>query len=212
MRKYEKIDTIFARDINGTKKLMPNVFRDETVAFLANIPWQWTEKVDGTNVRIIWDGHSVSFAGRTDNSVLPEALNFRLWSLFGGSTNEEMFEQLFGDKEVILFGEGYGHKIQKCGSQYSNDVKFILFDVLIGDNYQSRSFVETIARSLNIDVVPILGTGTLDQAIEFVKSKPDSIVAQNPLTIEGVVCRPVVELRDRCGNRIIVKIKVCDFE
>jgi len=27
-----------------------------------------------------------------------------------------------------------------------------------------------------------------------------------------LVGRPVVEMRDRCGNRLIVKIKVCDFQ
>lgn len=52
MRKYEKIETLFARDINGSKKLLPNVFRDETVKYLANNEWEWTEKVDGTNIRI----------------------------------------------------------------------------------------------------------------------------------------------------------------
>lgn len=29
---------------------------------------------------------------------------------------------------------------------------------------------------------------------------------------EGVVGRPAIEMQDRCGNRVIVKIKVRDFE
>ena len=57
MRKYEKIDTLFARDMEGTKKLMPGVFRDPTIEYLAHLDWDWTEKVDGTNIRIYWDGH-----------------------------------------------------------------------------------------------------------------------------------------------------------
>ena len=30
--------------------------------------------------------------------------------MFGGNANEELFEQTFGEKEMILFGEGYGKK------------------------------------------------------------------------------------------------------
>ena len=30
--------------------------------------------------------------------------------------------------------------------------------------------------------------------------------------MEGLVARPLIELQDRVGNRVIVKIKVCDFE
>ena len=30
--------------------------------------------------------------------------------------------------------------------------------------------------------------------------------------MEGLVARPIVELNDKRGNRIIVKIKCCDFK
>lgn len=53
MRTYEKIETLFARDMYGTKKLIPGLYRNETVEFLQDVPWVWTEKVDGTNVRIL---------------------------------------------------------------------------------------------------------------------------------------------------------------
>lgn len=44
MTTYHKIDTIFERDINGTKKLIEGKFRNETVEFLANVEWEFTEK------------------------------------------------------------------------------------------------------------------------------------------------------------------------
>ena len=46
MRHYEKIETIYKRDIEGTKKLMPGVWRDPTVGFLKDLEWDWTEKID----------------------------------------------------------------------------------------------------------------------------------------------------------------------
>ena len=48
--------------------------------------------------------------------------------LFGGQVNEQIFEQKFGNEQVILFGEGYGSKIQN-GGNYSAEPNFILFDI-----------------------------------------------------------------------------------
>lgn len=213
MRKYEKIETIFSRDMNGTKKLMPGVFRDPTIEFLVTNKWIWTEKVDGTNIRVYWDGHTVSFGGRTDNATIPADLVNRLNELFGGEANAQIFEEAFGEKEVILFGEGYGSKIQKGGGNYiPNGVDFILFDVLVGENYQEREWVEKTATMFGIKAVPIVGEGTLWEAVAFVKDHPMSTIAEKECEMEGVVCRPAIELKDRRGNRIIVKIKWEDIK
>jgi hypothetical protein len=211
MRLYEKIETVYQRDMEGTKALMPGVWRSSTVEYLKDLEWEWTEKVDGTNIRVIWDGHTVSFGGRTKNALIPAPLINYLNEVFGTSEAEQLFEQLFGEREVILFGEGYGKKIQGCGAKYIPDgVAFILFDLLIGDNYQSREDVDRCAKSFGVKSVPIVGRGTLEQAISFVKTHPNSTLGDLPM--EGVVCRPKYELRDRCHNRLIVKIKYMDFK
>ena len=119
MRTYEKIETIYARDIEGTKKLIPGVFRNPTVAYLKDNPWVWTEKVDGTNIRVCWDGHSVSYGGRTEKASIPAPLVNRLNDYFGGEENAQLFEQMFGEKEAMLFGEGYGKGIQAAGKAYN---------------------------------------------------------------------------------------------
>jgi len=213
MRKYEKIDTLFARDMEGTKKLMPGVFRDPTIEYLAHLDWDWTEKVDGTNIRIHWDGHQITFGGRTDNAQIPGELVAKLNELFMNDAAEELFEQTFGEKEVILFGEGYGRKIQKVGSAYIADgVDFILFDVLIGENYQPREWVEKTAQMFGLKVVPLVGHGSLWDAVAYVSHHPVSVLADGRCDMEGIVCRPTQELRDRCGNRLIVKIKWCDIK
>lgn len=127
---------------------------------------------------------------------------------FGSIEVEELFEQKFGESDVILFGEGYGPKIQNGGT-YRDDVSFILFDVQIGDTWLKRESVEDIAKTFGIDVVPIIFTGNLQQAIDYVKTKPKSTIGI--ANMEGLVGRPAVEMRDRMGKRVIVKIKVCDF-
>lgn len=209
MKEYHKIDTVFERDTDGSKKLIEGKFRDETVEYLAKCEWVFTEKIDGTNIRIHWDGHTINFGGRTERAQIPTHLLNRLITLFKDNDTEELFEQMFGEKEVILFGEGYGPKIQKGGGLYRDDVDFILFDVMINGTYLSRLNVERIAEALGIDIVPIVLTGSIFDAVEFVKTKPNSTIGKAKM--EGVVGRPKLEILDRLGKRLIVKIKVCDF-
>ncbi|MCI8654520.1 MAG: hypothetical protein HFJ48_01405 [Clostridia bacterium] len=209
LKEYHKIETLFERD-EKTKKLIEGKYHNKTVEFLKDLRWQFTEKIDGTNIRIYWDGHRVSFYGRTDKAEIPAKLLNRLNELFNGEVNEQLFEQKFGETEVVLVGEGYGAKIQGCGSLYRQDQDFILFDVMIAENWQSRESVEDIASYFNIDTVPIVLEGTIQEAVDYVKTKPKSKIGI--ANSEGIVGRPVVEMQDRCGNRVIVKIKVRDFE
>ena len=211
MIEYVKIETPFERDMDGTKKLIEGKYRNETVEYLKDNMWQFTEKIDGTNIGIIWDGHKVSYQGRTERAQIPAHLTNKLIELFGGDINEELFEQKFGDMKVILFGEGYGAKIQN-GGNYRSDVSFILFDVYLPDQnlWLKRESVEDIAQAFNIDVVPIILEGTIDDGVSYVKNKPKSTIGT--ANMEGLVGRPKVECKDRMGRRIMVKIKVRDFE
>jgi hypothetical protein len=160
MKEYHKIETLFERATDGSKKLIPGQWRNETVEFLKNNMWHFTEKIDGTNIRVHWDGHKVSFGGRTEKAQIPAKLVTFLYEKFGGDEVEQLFEQKFGETEVTLYGEGYGAGIQKGGS-YRSDVSFILFDVLIGDIWLTRGSVADIAATFDIDVVPHMGWGDL---------------------------------------------------
>ena len=211
MHFYNKIETVHARAEDGTKKLIMDSWRNPTVEMLKDIDWVFTEKIDGTNISVCWDGHEITFHGRTEKANIPEFLENKLREMFDNSDAEELFEQKFGEREVILFGEGYGNRIQSVGKHYIPDgVSFILFDVMIGGNYQSRDTVEDVARCFGIDVVPIVLTGTIKDAEGFIMTHPASTIGD--CEMEGVVGRPKYELQDRCGNRIIVKIKWRDYK
>lgn len=212
MTEYTKIETIFERDMEGTKKLIEGKFRNDTVEYLKDNQWIGTEKIDGTNIGIVWDGHKVSYQGRTERAQIPAHLMNKLIEMFGGTVNEEMFEQKFGEMQVILFGEGYGAKIQKGGGNYRSDVSFILFDVYLPESnlWLKRDAVEDIAKTFGIDAVPIVYEGNLADAVEFVKGKPKSTIGMADM--EGIVCKPAVDMLDRMGRRLVVKIKVCDFQ
>lgn len=72
--------------------------------------------------------------------------------------------------------------------------------------------MEDICKQLNLDVVPLVGYMTLYEAIEYVAKGFKSAVAENKdLDAEGLVLTAPLGMRDRLGNRIITKIKTCDF-
>ena len=210
MNKYHKIPSVFKRDVDGSKKLIEGEFESELVKYLKDNQWIFTEKVDGTNIRVNWDGHKVTFGGRTDNANIPADLMNRLIEIFVNDETEELFEQKFGETEITLYGEGYGPKIQKGGGLYRDNVDFIMFDAQIGDRWLEQDEAREIAQAFGLDFVPLVLTGTINDAVELVKTNPDSKIGSAKM--EGVVGRPMVEMRDGHGKRAIVKIKCKDFK
>jgi hypothetical protein len=210
MNQYQKIQTVYFRDPeNNHKTLLEGTWSKPEFELLKDIDWVCTEKIDGTNIRIMWDGESVRFGGKTDNAQIPTILIRSLQDTF---TNEKMKECFPDADNVCLYGEGYGKKIQKGGNYLPNRADFILFDVKIGDWWLSRDANEDVAKKLNIGVVPIIGIWKLEEAIEFVKKGFKSTIAENKEYIaEGLIMKPVVELFNRKGERIISKVKYKDF-
>jgi len=70
--------------------------------------------------------------------------------------------------------------------------------------------VEAIGKTLGLDVVPIIGTGTLKDMVAMTKSGFKSRW-NDDLIAEGIVARPETEMRRRNGDRIITKLKYKDF-
>jgi hypothetical protein len=211
MIKYPKIKTIYNRNQDDLKHVILGAWSLAEFDYLKDNTWVWTEKVDGTNIRVIWDGEKVTFGGRTDNAQIPAFLLSRLQELFTAEKLRDAFNPL--DCPVILFGEGYGKKIQKVGGRYKSDgTDFILFDVKVGDYWLERDNVADIANSLNIKAVPILGTGSLLEATEFLKGNEKSRISEDgELPIEGLILRPVLNLYDHHHGRIIGKLKCRDL-
>lgn len=222
MQAYHKIDSIYHRDpATKHKAFIDGAWSNPVFGYLASNRWVFTEKVDGTNVRVHYEAglnarheavQNVRFGGRTNDAQMPVFLIERLQSMFPVAALASLFGS-GGDiaTSVTLYGEGYGAKIQKHGEKYRPDAGFILFDVNIGGIWLKRSNVEDIAAKLGIPVAPVVGSGTLYDAIDMVKAGFASTCAVESRPAEGLVVRPEVELLDRRGERIITKIKCKDF-
>ena len=219
---YQKINTLFKRD--EKKVIIPSQFTCEEFYELKDLKWECTEKIDGTHIHVDIEysterGLWFSFQGRTDNAVIPSHLLKKLHEIFTEDVIMSAFNQQFasvGEDETLrmsIYGEGYGMKIQKGGGNYiPNDVGFILFDVKVGQWWLGRENLEDIASKLNVPIVPLIGYMTLQEAIEFVSKGFNSIVSQTKNhKAEGLVLKTRNGLLFRNGQRIITKIKTCDF-
>jgi hypothetical protein len=210
--KYGKIMSIFQRD-EKTHKFLSEYSTPE-IKYLKDNKWSFQEKIDGKNIRVKWNGKEVVYAGRSDEAQLELSLVYKLDELFKsyeGIQNLVKVFQLQENEEVVFYGEGCGTKIQKGGERYNqNGVDFILFDVLINDIYLEKHNVDDVAQKLGIKSAPIIGRGTLAEAIEMTKKGFKS--QWGDFIAEGIVARPLTELFTRKGDRIITKIKYKDFK
>lgn len=216
MRKYHKIQTVFKRDpLNKFKSLLDGDYSLPEFEYLKDNDWVFTEKVDGTNIRIKCAAYSeekkaygITFGGKTDNAQIPSMLIERLESRFHSNESREKIAEMFADG-CCLYGEGYGAKIQKGGGNYRSDQDFVLFDVKVGEYWLQRKDVEDIAYKLGLDIVPIIGKGNIRQMIDICKTGFNS--KWGNFMAEGIVARPLIELKSRMGYRIITKLKYKDF-
>lgn len=230
-RTYPHIDTCFKREMDKTSPYYNCIRPDEPLvdpvfdwARKAGIKFECTEKVDGTNMSIyiypwcIVNGEITEYEmevhGKTEKAQLnPKLLEniYRKWPI------EKLVEAFTynGQKPtdtIILYGEGYGAGIQKGGNYIKNDVDFRLFDVQIGKFWLERDALEDIASKLSMDIVPVIGYMTIDEAIEYVKKGFKSTIAENKdYDAEGLVLKMPLGLLKRNGGRIMTKIKTCDF-
>jgi len=215
MIKYHKIQTLFHRDPeNKHKTLLEGVWSEPEFEFLQHNEWVFTEKIDGTNIRILWEGDNIHFGGKSDNAQINAKLVAALRAQFDG--REDAFAQAFAETfeegetpQVCLYGEGYGAGIQKGGGNYCHNQAFVLFDIKIGPWWLQRQDVEDVANKLDLDVAPIIGKGTLWDMIAMCKQGFNSLWGD--FAAEGIVARPATELCRRNGKRIITKLKIRDY-
>jgi hypothetical protein len=210
---YPKIETLYDRDPR-TFKVLPDTLRHPEFALIAR--WRLTEKIDGTNIRVgLSPDGRVTFGGRTDKAEIPPHLLTYLTATFPSERVAAAFDP---GAEVVLFGEGYGEKIQS-GGDYRTGVSFRLFDVRVGDWWLNAADVDDVAAKLGIQTAPCLQRDIMfvrypASAEELRDLLPESIVAGEEgrgRPAEGIIARtdPLLFMRD--GRRVMWKLKFKDF-
>ncbi len=203
--KYHKIHALYKRDVKGR---LTSDFSKPEFEYLYYSAWRWTEKVDGTNIRVGFDKGSFEIRGKSDKAQLPPGLLKNVNAMFMArlAARRPHWWGVY-DIPITLYGEGYGAGIQKAGVGYGPDKGFIMFDALRGKQWLERHEVEDIAGYLDIPIVSEVLIGSIAVAIDYIQHDPMSIVARDSITMEGIVGVPLVPLVNQWGERVIVKIK-----
>ena len=166
-----------------------------------------TEKIHGSSAHVSWKNSKVSFfSGGVDHL---EFIN-----LFDKDFLIEKFIEL--DKpEITIFGEVYGGKCQGMSKTYGKDLKFVVFEVRVGDTWLCVPDAESVSISLGFDFVPYTKCSTDIEILTNMKNAPSEQALKcgitEPRKREGIVLRPLIEVRKNNNERIIVKYKNDDF-
>lgn len=164
------------------------------------------EKIHGTSAHIMFkDGEIIYYSGGAKYSTFEE--------LFDDEALYTGFMEL-GHNNIVIYGEACGGRIQKMRHLYGDNMRFISFDVKIGDTWLNVPNAEEIVIGLGLEFVPYDEIDTdLDKLNELRDS--DSDIAKRWSTEggirEGIVIRPLIEITNNRGNRVISKHKGAAF-
>jgi hypothetical protein len=128
---------------------------------------------------------------------------------------EGQYEVCLEEVPIYIYGEYFGTGIQKCGSRYiQNGNGFRVFDIKQQGWWLPKENRDAMCKGLGLEQVPFLGVMTLRDIEDMVRSGFTTKFegAADPTMIEeGIVARPTIPLCNGSGNRIIVKVKYCDY-
>lgn len=135
-------------------------------------------------------------------------------SKFKSLFNEERLVKHFtelGHEEVVVYGEAYGGSCQKMSYMYGPELRFIVFDVFINNIWLDVPNMDEVATRLEQEVVPWRKIVCDLAAIDNERDRPSEVAVRRGFTEEhireGVVLRPLAEMFNRYGERMIVKHK-----
>lgn len=209
---YPKINSLYKRNEKDHSLIIGDYSCKE---FDLISHWRIEEKIDGTNVRIVYDptaddDKKITFWGRSKDSQMPVHLLVFLKSHFTLDKLTAAFPD--AQSKFILYGEGYGNNIQSAGPFYRKEVGFMLFDILAGSWWLTREAIQEKAVLLDLPTPPDLGILTKNEILELVQSKSQSKCSIKPQVIEGIIARTEPLMLFRNGKPIMWKLKVKDFE
>ena len=116
---------------------------------------------------------------------------------------------------IYIYGEYFGSGVQKGGGRYiQNGNGFTVFDICQQGWWLPKENRDALCKGLNLETVPYIGVMTLRDIEQLVMTgftTKFEKAADPTLIEEGIVARPIIPICDGRGNRIIVKVKYCDY-
>lgn len=184
-----------------------NLYKDTTILMFKEV-WAM-EKIHGTSAHVSWHpANGVKFFSggeKYENFV----------KLFDKDAFEAVMQDKFPDTPVIIYGEAYGGKQQGMKLTYGDRLKFIAFDVRVGTTWLSIPNAHALSESLGFEFVFYTKVSTDIESLNAERDRPSTQAIRNGCggdkISEGVVLRPLIEVRTNNGERIVAKHKRDEF-
>ena len=123
--------------------------------------------------------------------------------------------QAIGHEKVIVYGEAYGGKQQGMSHTYGKELKFIAFEVKIGNAWLDVPNAHDVATKLGLEFVPYERVPATVEALDAERDRPSRVAVRRGIEeekmSEGIVIRPIIEVRDARGERVLAKHKRPEF-
>jgi hypothetical protein len=188
-----------------------NLYRNQTILDFKEC--YALEKIHGTSAHVAWKNGTLTFysGGEKHDPFV---------ALFSQESLVAAFEAM-GHADVTVFGEAYGGKCQGMSKTYGDKLRFVAFDVQIGEAWLDVPNAEDVCKKLGIEYVHYVRIPCDLAAIDLERDAPSIQAARNGMTRlddpatwkirEGIVLRPIHECTDHRGNRVIAKHKRAEF-
>ena len=161
------------------------------------------EKIHGTSANLKWLGGNVLYSSggeKRDNFV----------KLFDDGKLVASFLAI-GHPEVTVYGEAYGGKQQGQSWRYGKSLRFVAFEVRVGETWLSVENAADVTAKLGLEFVHYRRISTDLAAVDAERDAPSEQAKRNGVEgdqpREGIVLRPLEEMTKSNGARIIAKHK-----
>jgi len=200
----------------GYRKI-PNLYKCQNVLMFKEV--YVSEKIHGTSAHVTMTKIPVGtdeLAGYMYNiDFFSGGASHDLFtSLFNKEKLIELFEQA-GFKEITIYGEAYGGKLQGMRDTYGDKLKFIVFEIKIGDSWLSMDRAEYVAEYFNLEFIWYARCNAEVDILDMYRDQPSQQAKRNDCgddkKAEGIVIRPLMELTINNKGRILAKHKRADF-
>jgi len=167
------------------------------------------EKLHGTSSHISWNNKEKKISFFSGGA---EHLLFR--SLFDIDFLKEQFIKRC-NHNVTIYGEAYGGKMQNMQATYGDKLRFAAFDVKIEDSWMNVDRACNFVKHFDLDFVPFEKCSTDIEILNAMRDKPSEQAIKCGILVprqrEGIVIRPLIEMKTEDGSRIIAKHRIKEF-
>jgi RNA ligase (TIGR02306 family) len=181
----------------------PTIFEPGEMVFLS-------EKVHGTSSRAAIIEGELMAGSKAVRRKRPQEENFAsniYWYPLSLEPVRRLIETLGeGKKQLILFGEVYGSKIQSFHYGHKGILGYRAFDLLIDGKYLDWPDFCQVCAEFGVETVPIVETLPFDlESVKRLSEGKTLLMEQEPHIREGLVVRPLHERTDPKIGRVILK-------